>query len=121
STAGAGWTSTWRASRTSSRPSSGRAQRGLRREHRHVRCLFVGLAVQARGKAGNRVVAPLDETPVFTLTGGIFKDARHPNAAKLYLTCFLAKEQQVRVGSFSSRVDVPPPEAFQPPPSSHTP
>ena len=35
-----------------------------------------------------------DETPVFTLTGGIFKDAPHPNAAKLYLTWFLAKEQQ---------------------------
>ena len=58
--------------------------------------------------------SPLDETPVFTLTGGIFKDAPHPNAAKLYLTWFLAKEQQSRVGSFSSRVDVPPPEGFQP-------
>jgi ABC-type Fe3+ transport system substrate-binding protein len=56
----------------------------------------------------------VDETPVFTLTGGIFKDAPHPNAAKLYLTWFLAKEQQSRVGSFSSRVDVPPPEGLQP-------
>ena len=55
------------------------------------------------------VWSPVDETPVFTLTGGIFKDAPHPNAAK-----FLAKEQQSRVGSFSSRVDVPPPEGFQP-------
>jgi len=56
----------------------------------------------------------VDETPVFTLTGGIFRDAPHPNAAKLYLTWFLAKEQQSRLGSFSSRVDVPPPEGFQP-------
>ena len=32
------------------------------------------------------VWSPVDETPVFTLTGGIFKDAPHPNAAKLYLT-----------------------------------
>jgi ABC-type Fe3+ transport system substrate-binding protein len=55
-----------------------------------------------------------DETPVFTLTGGIFKDAPHPNAAKLYLTWFLAKEQQAKVGSFSSRRDVPPPEGFKP-------
>jgi hypothetical protein len=47
-------------------------------------------------------------------TGGIFKDAPHPNAAKLYITWFLAKEQQSRLGSFSSRVDVPPPEGFQP-------
>jgi ABC-type Fe3+ transport system substrate-binding protein len=55
-----------------------------------------------------------DETPVFTLTGGIFKDAPHPNAAKLYVTWFLAKEQQAKVGSFSSRSDVPPPEDFKP-------
>jgi ABC-type Fe3+ transport system substrate-binding protein len=60
------------------------------------------------------VWSPVDETPVFTLTGGIFKDAPHPNAAKLYLTWFLAKEQQSRVGSFSSRADVPPPEGFKP-------
>ena len=59
------------------------------------------------------VWSPVDETPIFTLTGGIFKDAPHPNAAKLYLTWFLAKEQQSRVGSFSSRIDVPPPEGFQ--------
>jgi ABC-type Fe3+ transport system substrate-binding protein len=60
------------------------------------------------------VWSPVDETPVFTLTGGIFKGAPHPNAAKLYLTWFLAKEQQSRVGSFSSRTDVPPPEGFKP-------
>jgi ABC-type Fe3+ transport system substrate-binding protein len=60
------------------------------------------------------VWSPEDETPVFTLTGGIFKDAPHPNAAKLYLTWFLAKEQQSRVGSFSSRADVAPPEGFKP-------
>ena len=60
------------------------------------------------------VWSPVDETPIFTLTGGIFKDAPHPNAAKLYLTWFLAKEQQSRLGSFSSRVDVPPPEGLQP-------
>src|SRR5256885_15117904 len=60
------------------------------------------------------VWSPEDETPVFTLTGGIFKDAPHPNAAKLYLSWFLSKEQQSRVGSFSSRLDVPPPGGLQP-------
>jgi len=60
------------------------------------------------------VWSPADETPVFTLTGGIFKDAPHPNAAKLYLTWFLARDQQMRVGSFSARADVPPPEGFKP-------
>src|SRR5262245_20856466 len=86
--AGTGWTTTWPPSRTSSR------------------AIFRSRAAWPR--------SPVDETPVFTLTGGIFKDAPHPNAAKLYLTWFLAKEQQSRVGSFSSRLDVPPPQGFQP-------
>src|SRR5690348_1027673 len=60
------------------------------------------------------VWSPVDETPVFTLTGGIFKDAPHPAAARLYLTWFLAREQQSKVGSFSSRADVAPPEGFMP-------
>jgi ABC-type Fe3+ transport system substrate-binding protein len=60
------------------------------------------------------VWSPQDQTPVFTLTGGIFKDAPHPNAAKLYVTWFLAKEQQTKVGSFSTRSDVPPPQDFKP-------
>ena len=55
-----------------------------------------------------------DETPVFTVTGGIFKDAPHPNAAKLFLTWYLAKEQQSRIGTFSPRLDVPPPTGFKP-------
>jgi ABC-type glycerol-3-phosphate transport system substrate-binding protein len=48
------------------------------------------------------------------LTGGIFKGAPHPNAAKLYLTWLLAKEQQAKTGSFSVRDDVDPPAGFQP-------
>lgn len=55
-----------------------------------------------------------DETPLFTVTGGIFKDAPHPNAARLFLTWYLAKEQQSRLGTFSARLDVPPPPGFKP-------
>src|ERR1700704_6486261 len=55
-----------------------------------------------------------DETPVFTVTAGIFKEAPHPNVAKLYLTWYLAKEQQSRTGTFSSRADVPPPAGLAP-------
>jgi ABC-type Fe3+ transport system substrate-binding protein len=67
-------------------------------------------------RAGQVEVAfsEVDETPVFTLTGGIFKDAPHPNAARFYLSWFLAKEQQSRLGTFSPRTDVPPPEGFRP-------
>jgi len=66
------------------------------------------------GKKG----APVDWIKMEPVTGtlsvlSVHKDAPHPNAAKLYLTWFLAKEQQSRVGSFSSRIDVPPPEGFQ--------
>jgi ABC-type Fe3+ transport system substrate-binding protein len=49
------------------------------------------------------VWSPVDETPIFALTGGHLKDAPHPNAAKLYLTWFLAREQQSRLGSFVAR------------------
>ena len=55
-----------------------------------------------------------DETPVFSVTGGIFKDAPHPNAAKLFLSWYLAKEQQTGSGGFSPRVDVAPPPGFKP-------
>jgi ABC-type Fe3+ transport system substrate-binding protein len=59
---------------------------------------------------------PTDDTmPVFFITAGIFKLAPHPNAAKLFLTWYLAKEQQSRLGgSFSSRTDVPPPAGLKP-------
>jgi ABC-type Fe3+ transport system substrate-binding protein len=55
-----------------------------------------------------------DESPVFTVTGGIFKDAPHPNAAKLFISWYLAKEQQARIGTFSPRLDVAPPAGFKP-------
>jgi ABC-type Fe3+ transport system substrate-binding protein len=71
-------------------------------------------AIRRSGAPIELVFSEADETPVFTLTGGIFKDAPHPNAAKLYLTWFLAKEQQSRLGTFSSRADVPPPEGLKP-------
>jgi ABC-type Fe3+ transport system substrate-binding protein len=58
--------------------------------------------------------SPEDETPVFFVTGGIFKGAPHSNAAKLYLTWYLAKEQQSRTGTFSPRADVTPPHGLNP-------
>ena len=42
------------------------------------------------------------------------KQAPHPNAAKLYLTWYLAKEQQSRSGTFSPRSDVAPPPGLEP-------
>ena len=66
------------------------------------------------GKPIEPVFSQADDTPVFLVGAAIFKDAPHPNAAKLYLTWYLAKAQQSRSGTFSPRSDVPPPPGLQP-------
>ncbi len=71
-------------------------------------------AVKATGKPIESVFSQDDATPLFTLTAGIFKGAPHPNAAKLFLTWYMAKEQQSRTGVFSARRDVPPPKGLKP-------
>ena len=58
--------------------------------------------------------AELDPIPVYYSTAGIFKEAPHPNVAKLYLSWILAPEQQRRIGTFSPRGDVPPPAGLKP-------
>ncbi len=55
-----------------------------------------------------------DRIPIWGQLGAIFKDALHPNAAKLYLQWYIAKEQQVRIGTWSARNDVPPPFGLKP-------
>jgi ABC-type Fe3+ transport system substrate-binding protein len=66
------------------------------------------------GKPIEAVLSQADATPVFLVAAAIFKDAPHPNAARLFLDWYLAKEQQTRTGTFSARADVPPPEGFGP-------
>jgi ABC-type Fe3+ transport system substrate-binding protein len=66
------------------------------------------------GKPIEAVLSQADAIPVFLVAAAIFKDAPHPNGAKLFLDWFLAKEQQSRTGTFSARADVPPPDGFQP-------
>jgi ABC-type Fe3+ transport system substrate-binding protein len=70
--------------------------------------------LKAQGKPIEPVFSQSDPTPVFLVGAAIFKDAPHPNAAKLYLTWYLAKEQQSRSGTFSPRADVPPPPGLAP-------
>ncbi len=71
-------------------------------------------AVARTGKPIKSVFSQQDATPLFTLTAGIFQDAPHPNAAKLFLSWYMAKEQQSRLGVFSPRTDVPPPPGLKP-------
>jgi len=55
-----------------------------------------------------------DAMATFFVTAGIFKGAPHPNAAKLFLDWYMAKEQQSRTGTFSARTDVAPPPGLKP-------
>src|SRR4029079_1005315 len=63
--------------------------------------------LKAQGKPIEPVFSQADAPPVCLLGSAIFRDAPHPNAAKLYLTWYLAREQQSRNGTFSPRADVP--------------
>ena len=56
----------------------------------------------------------VDAMPIWPLTGAIFKDAPHPNAAKLFLSWLLAPEQQAKLPTWSPRSDVPPLAGFKP-------
>jgi ABC-type Fe3+ transport system substrate-binding protein len=66
------------------------------------------------GKPIAAVTSQSDDIPVFLVAVALFKDAPHPNAAKLFIDWYLAKEQQSRTGAFSARADVAPPEGFKP-------
>src|SRR5262245_4692806 len=55
--------------------------------------------------------------PVYPITTGIFANAPHPNAAKLFIAFVLSKEQQHRLtaaGAISVRPDVEPPPGLEP-------
>jgi ABC-type Fe3+ transport system substrate-binding protein len=52
--------------------------------------------------------------PTFFVTAGIFKDAPHPDAAKLFLDWYMAKDQQSQIGTYSARTDVEPPPGLKP-------
>ncbi|HTH34745.1 MAG TPA: extracellular solute-binding protein [Xanthobacteraceae bacterium] len=55
-----------------------------------------------------------DSMATFFVTAGIFKDAPHLNAAKLFLNWYMVKEQQSRLGTYSARTDVDPPVGLKP-------
>ena len=58
--------------------------------------------------------AETDATPIWPLTGAIFKNAPHPNAAKLFLNWLLEPAQQIATETWSGRKDVPPPKGYKP-------
>ena len=55
-----------------------------------------------------------DYLPIWPLTAAVFKNAPHPNAAKLFLSWLLEPEQQEKLGTWSPRSDVAPPAGEKP-------
>ncbi|WP_394850838.1 extracellular solute-binding protein [Pendulispora brunnea] len=75
------------------------------------------LADKRRGAKVDMYISDEDAMPIWAQTAGIFRGARHPCAAKLFLSWYLSQEQQAsmaRDGTWSPRDDVPPPESLRP-------
>jgi ABC-type Fe3+ transport system substrate-binding protein len=72
------------------------------------------LAEKAEGHPAELAFPSEDPMPIWAQGAAIFRDAPHPNAAKLFLTWFLAKEQQEKFVGWSVRTDVAPPATLKP-------
>ncbi|HEV8022785.1 MAG TPA: extracellular solute-binding protein [Candidatus Lustribacter sp.] len=72
------------------------------------------LEAKDRGAPIDIRYSALDPTPVFYNTIAILQAAPHPNAAKLYVTWLLSKDQQIATRNWSARRDVPPPYGAAP-------
>jgi ABC-type Fe3+ transport system substrate-binding protein len=109
------WIGTWRRSRRSFRAAAAVSNAIAAGEKLAT---FDSTSTTPRLKRAGNPIEPLfsqaDKTPVFLVAAAIFKDAPHPNAAKLYLSWYLAPEQQSRSGTFSPRADVAPPPGLKP-------
>lgn len=69
---------------------------------------------KSEGKPIDVAFPDSDPLPIWGQLGAIFKDAPHPNAAKLWLQWYMAKQQQSRIGTWSARTDVAPPFGLKP-------
>ena len=74
----------------------------------------LSLREQRAGKPVEISFSTVDPTPVWAQTAATFKDSPHPNAARLFLSWFLEKEQQSKLDTWSPRKDVPPPAGLPP-------
>jgi ABC-type Fe3+ transport system substrate-binding protein len=70
--------------------------------------------MKREGKPVASHFSTVDATPIWPLTGAIFKKAPHPNAARLFMRWLLEPEQQAPTGTWSVRGDVPPPAGYKP-------
>jgi len=71
-------------------------------------------ALKRQGLPIESHIPTVDPLPIWPLLASIFKDAPHPNAAKLFLSWLLSPEQQSKLPTWSPRSDVPPPPGYKP-------
>jgi ABC-type Fe3+ transport system substrate-binding protein len=74
----------------------------------------LSLREKRAGKPTEIAFSEIDPTPVWAQTAATFKASPHPNAARLFLSWWLRKEQQAKLDTWSVRVDVAPPEGLPP-------
>ncbi|HLH23468.1 MAG TPA: ABC transporter substrate-binding protein [Chloroflexota bacterium] len=74
------------------------------------------LGAQANGGNITLVIPEADGMPIWAQGAGIFRAAPHPNAAKLYVSWLLSRDEQSHLppGNWPVRQDVPPPAGFRP-------
>ena len=77
---------------------------------------FSQSAAAAAQGAKIALAIPDDPMPIFAQAAGAFRQAPHPNAARLFVTWLLGREQQSRLGPgrWSPRRDLPPPQGLKP-------
>ena len=88
-----------------------------RREHGDDRLQPESVAARKEraGKPMAIAFSEVDPTPIWAQTAATFNDSPHPNAARLFLSWLLQKEQQTKLlDTWSVRVDVPPPAGMPP-------
>jgi ABC-type Fe3+ transport system substrate-binding protein len=69
---------------------------------------------KAEGKPIEVAFPTDDALPIWGQLAAIFKQSPHPNAARLYLQWYMAKEQQARIGTWSARTDLAAPFGLKP-------
>jgi ABC-type Fe3+ transport system substrate-binding protein len=73
------------------------------------------LSAQNSGAAIRLLLPEEDAIPIWPQSAGIFRGAPHPNAARLYISWLLTREEQGRLpaGNWTVRRDVAPPAGFR--------
>jgi len=68
----------------------------------------LSLPEKAAGEPQEISFSSVDGIPMFAGSMAVFRQAPHPNTARLFLTWYLSVEQQRRLGTWSPRSDVQP-------------